>query len=184
MAFLKAGSHRVLLWFTAATLSAAPARAQPVTEQDVKAVFLYKFTNFVEWPATAWPAAEPFRLCVVAQKEMTTIIERTMKDETVNGRAVETTVVTGADEARRCHILFIGRTEMSRAPVLLAAVRDRPVLTVGESEDFLAKGGAIGFVLVDKRVRFDINLGNAKRGGLHMSSRLLEVARRLEGTLR
>ena len=187
MAFLTEKRHRVLLWLLTATLAAVPVReAQPVTEQDVKAVFLFKFTNFVEWPAAAWQGSEPFTFCVAASKEMTAIIERTMAGETVKGRAVETKVVTAPDEARECHILFIGRTEATRAPALLAAVRALPVLTVGESEDFVStsSGGAIGFVVVEGRVRFDINLENARRGGLTMSSRLLQVARKLEGASR
>ena len=183
MALLKEG-HRVVLWLFAATLFTTPAWAQPVTEQDLKAVFLYKFTNFVEWPSTAWQESEAFRFCVAASKEMTAIIERTMKDETVNGRAVETRSITAPEDVRRCHLLFIGRTESAREPALLAAVRELPVLTVGESEDFLTNGGAIGFVLVEGRVRFDINVEHAKRGGLGMSSRLLQVARKLDGTSR
>ena len=184
MALLKERPHRVLLFLLTATLVAIPLRAQPVTEQDVKAAFLYKFTNFIEWPAAAWQGSGPFRFCVAASKEMTAIIERTMTGETVNGRTVETRVVTEVDEARQCHLLFIGRTETVRAPALLAAVRTLPVLTVGEADDFVTSGGAIGFVMVDNRVRFDINVENAKRGGLNMSSRLIQVARKLEGTPR
>jgi len=184
MAFLKECPVGLMFWLFTVTLAASPAQAQQVTEQDIKAVFLYKFTNFVEWPPTMWQGVEPFRFCVAANKEMTAIIARTMKDETVHGRAVEIRPVDAADDALHCHLLFIGETEMARAPALLGAVRDKPVLTVGESEDFLAKGGAIGFVLAEKHVAFDINVGNAKRGGLGMSSRLLRVARRLEGTSR
>ena len=184
MALLRKRSHGVLLLFFAAALLAMPLRAQPVTEQDVKAVFLYKFTNFVEWPDAAWQGSGPFRFCVAAGKEMTAIIERTLAGEKVKGRAVETKVITAADEAHDCHILFIGRTENARAPALLAGVRTLPVLTVGESDDFVTSGGVIGFVVVDNRVRFDINLENAKRGGLTLSSRLLQVARKLEGASR
>jgi hypothetical protein len=184
MAFLKEGSLALMFWLHTLTLAAPAAQAQPVTEQDIKAVFLFKFTNFVEWPSSAWQGTDPFRFCVAANKEMTAIIERTMKDETVNGHVVEIRPVDAPEDARRCHILFIGRSEMARAPVLLGEVRDRPVLTVGESEDFLTKGGAIGFVLAERRVTFDINVANAKRGGLSMSSRLLQVARKLEGISR
>jgi hypothetical protein len=185
MAILSERARRSLFWLLTATLVAIPVAAQPVTEQDVKAVFLYKFTNFVEWPAAVWQGSAPFRFCVAASKEMTAVIEQTVAGETVNGRAVETRVVTAADDARQCHILFIGRSETARAPALLAAVRALPVLTVGESEDFVtSSGGAIGFVVVGGRVRFDINVENAKRGGLTMSSRLLQVARKLEGASR
>jgi hypothetical protein len=184
MAFLKPGHGRLVLLLAAALAAGGSVRGQRVTEQDVKAVFLYKFTNFVEWPATAAPSPDAFRICIVANKEMTAVIERTMQGESVNGRRVETIAPASPSAARNCHMLFVGHGEMPRAEPLLAAVRDLPVLTVGESEDFLAKGGAIGFVLDDNRVRFDINVENARRGGLSVSSRLLQVAHRLEGISR
>jgi hypothetical protein len=92
--------------------------------------------------------------------------------------------VTGAapstpDEARSCNILFVGRGQAGRADQLLAAVRNSHVLTVGDSTDFLARGGVVTFVTEGDRVRFDVNVTEAQKAGLRISSRLLRVARRV-----
>jgi hypothetical protein len=181
MAVLKGPLRGLLLPLLTASLFCASAGAQPPTEHDIKAVFLYKFTNFVEWPDSTWQGSEPFRLCVLADGPMTAAVERTMHGETINGRPSQTMAPATARDARRCHILFVGHTEMERGASMLAAIRDLPVLTVGEAEGFLSGGGAIEFVREGNRVRFDINVETARRAGLNISARLLQVARHVEG---
>jgi hypothetical protein len=82
-------------------------------------------------------------------------------------------------ETRSCQILFVSRSEGEQAQRLLDAVRDNPVLAVGDAPDFLARGGAIVFVRDGDRVRFDVNMEEARRSQLTISSRLLRVARRV-----
>ncbi len=54
------------------------------------------------------------------------------------------------------------------------------VLTVGEGEGFVRDGGMIGFVVENRRVRFDINQTAAEQAALKLSSRLLSVARAVQ----
>jgi hypothetical protein len=150
------------------------------SEQDLKAAFLYNFTRFVNWPDGIPPGAEPFRLCIIADRETTTAVERTMAGESVNGRPAETRVPRSPEDTRNCQVLFVGRETEERAKPFLASVRDQPVLLVGDGEQFTARGGAIQFVLVDGKLRFDIHARNAARGGLTISSRLLSLARQTD----
>ena len=154
--------------------------AQETIEPDVKATFLYNFTRFIEWPGPATEASAPFRICVVADPTMEQAIKRTVEGEVVQGRPLVMTQPHTPQEAAGCQILFVGRTEHQRAATLLSAVRDLPVLTVGDSSQFVEQGGTIQFVLVDNRVRFDVNLLSAQRANLKMSANLLRVARKVE----
>ena len=165
----------------ASVLGWLPVHAAQVAEHDLKAAYLYNFTRFVEWPAGIPPAGEPFRLCVVADDATTAAIQRTMTGESVLGRPAETVIPRSVHDVLRCQVLFVGRREMRRAAPLLAAVRDRPVLTVGDGEDFAGEKatGTIGFVREGTRIRFDVNLEAAKRARLVISSRLLQVSRNL-----
>ena len=165
----------------AASLAASPSGAQSVTEQDVKAAFLYNFTRFVDWPEGTPKGPDPFRLCVVADPPITQIIERTMQGESVRGRSTQTVVPDSPSEARACQILFVGRNQVERGEPMLAAVRDLPVLTVADASGSLSGGGAIEFILENGRVRFDVNTETARRAGLSISSRLLQVARLVDG---
>jgi hypothetical protein len=180
MAILGRPSGAFIGFVAAAFLSLSPA-AQEATEQDVKAAFLYNFTRFIEWPADADAGSAPFRLCVIADKGITGAVARTMQGESVKGRPAETFVPASPAEARSCQILFVGHSEIERAGPMLSAVRNLPVLTVSDAHGFLSRGGVIEFLLEHGRVRFDVNTAPARRVGLSISSRLLQVARKVDG---
>lgn len=159
--------------------AAATVGAQRSLEPDVKAAFLYNFTRYVEWPAESRKPSEPFRLCVVADSVITNAVKRTIEGESVNGRPLVMTAPRSVQDAHRCQILFVGRSEYRRASRLLAAVRGEPVLTVGDAARFTEQGGMIEFLLQDNRVRFDVNLRSAQRSKLRVSSDLLRIARKV-----
>ena len=161
-------------------LAPCVATAQETIEPEVKATFLYNFTRFIEWPGPSASTETPFRLCVVADAMIEQAIKRTVEGELVQGRPLVMVQPNTPKEAESCQILYVGRSEQERATALLAAVRDRPVLTVGDSPVFVDGGGAIQFVLVENRVRFDVNLTSAQRANLRISANLLRVARKVE----
>ena len=183
MALLKT-RHLVAVSFVVflATSARRPAAQQlQVAEDDLKAAFLYNFAKYVEWPPSAFTGISPetFRLCVVADPPFVKMVQNVVTDETIYDRPVVLLTPEGAEEAQRCHILFIGGDEQDRASGLLLAVQGSPVLTVGNGAEFLGLGGMVGFVRDGTRVRFDVNTAVARRAGLVISSRLLRIARRV-----
>lgn len=181
MVFLNPARWCALLAVLLAVPLAAPAQSPPPTlENDVKAAFLYNFTKFVEWPAPS-PPDEPFRLCALADPVFIAALDRTIAEESVGGRRLFRAEARSEEAARRCAILYVGSGYAEQGAPLLAAVRDLPVLTVGDGAQFVKHGGAIGFLLENNRVRFDISLRAVQRSGLKASSKLLRVARTVEG---
>ena len=83
--------------------------------------------------------------------------------------------------AAGCQVVFISSSEDPRLEEILAGLADRPVLTVSEGEAAAAKGAIIGLVLEENRVRFEVNVGAARRAKLRLGSQLLRVAVRLVG---
>lgn len=154
--------------------SPAAARAQQVPlEYRVKAAYLYNFTKFVEWPAGAFAAGTPLSLCVAERNPFGSVLADTLRGEEVQGRQVAARVVD--EPGAPCHVLFIPD---GVAPARwLVAARTQPVLTVGESDDFLGQGGMVRFILEENRIRFEIRQDNAERAQLRISSRLLRLGR-------
>jgi hypothetical protein len=146
-------------------------------EDDIKAAFLFNFTQFVEWPAAAAAPAEPFRICVVADPAFGAAVERTVAGESINHRAIARSTPASPEAARACQILFVGRQDSDQLDRWLAAVKGLPVLVVGESRAAWEQGVHINFVLENNRVKFDVNKDEATRSGLVISSKLLRVAR-------
>lgn len=157
---------------------AAPAQ-EAATEYDLKAAFLYNFTKFVEWPADAFhDDRSSLRLCVLGEDPFGESL-RAMAKEEVAGRKLMVLSVAAMNDPAGCQILFVSRSERRRMPRILAAVREAPVLTVGDTAGFLEQGGIINFILQGSRVRFEINQESAERVGLRVSSKLLRLATRV-----
>ena len=169
----------VALLVATALVTCRPAAAQlQSVETDVKAAFLYNFTRFVEWPAV--PAGDRFNICVVGDRALAESLDSLIEGEEVHGRALARLEPRTAEEARTCQVLFVGARDNERGGQLLGAVRQLPVLTVGDPPHFLDQGGVIRFVVDANKVRFDINLAAATRARLKVSSKLLRVARSIE----
>jgi len=165
---------------TALGLLAAPRQARcaesaPPLEYQVKAAFLLNFTKFIEWPASESTA--PFGICIVGDDPFGAVLDQMVAGETYMGRRIVAQKVPRPVPGS-CQVVFVGRSDSEIRP-LLASLRPG-VLTVGETPGFLEAGGMINFVVVNGRVRFDINRSAAAMAGLQLSSKLLSVARSVE----
>jgi hypothetical protein len=156
----------------------APAQSDvQATEARIKAVFLFKFADYVEWPKTAFATnAAPFTVGVVESEAVARELARVVEGRAVQGRPVVVRSLRGSEPVDGVQLLFVGREGRGDLGQILARLRGRPVLRVTESEGALQAGSMINFVLVDGKVRFDI-VPPDDAGGLRISSRLLAVAR-------
>jgi hypothetical protein len=158
-------------------LSAAAPGQRAITEYEVKAAYLYNFAQFVEWPADAFGSAnEPLTICIAGDNVFDTALSNAIGGKTVSRRSLAVREIADLKQHPKCHVVFVSSTETRRMKAVLAEFRGRSVLTVGESEDFLAAGGIVNLKLHDGRVRFDISVKAAEAAGLRISSKLLRLA--------
>src|SRR5579871_6206304 len=158
--------------------TAAAAQSAQAPEYEVKAAFLYNFAKFVEWPSQVFPASSaPLRICILGHDPFGSSLDNIIQGKAVAGRPITHLRLQAAADARSCHVLFLGSSDPDTLKQALYHLRDAPVLTVSECQDFLAFGGMINFVLEQDRVRFEINLAAAEQHHLKLSSKLLSVAR-------
>ena len=176
---LRSLTRTVALVVGLASVSLAAEQRSATAEDDIKAAFLFNFTKFVEWPAS--DPTQPFRLCTVAGPAFGSAVDRTVTGETAGGRPIRHVAPPNPDAARACQILFVGRLENDRIERWLSALRDAPMLVVGESRAAWDRGAHINFILEENRVKFDVNPDAASRAGLTVSSKLLRVARKVAG---
>jgi hypothetical protein len=164
----------------AALLLAVPgaAPAQTAEEYAVKAAFLYNFAKFVDWPPAAFPDPSNLKICVLGDDPFGGSLE-TVAGEQVAGRKLNVVRTDSTSKLAGCQILFISRSERERIPQILAAVKGSPVLTVGDTQKFADDGVIINFILEGSKVRFEINTDSAERARLRISSKLLQLARRI-----
>jgi hypothetical protein len=143
-----------------------------------KAMFLYRFGQFVEWPAPAFASSKsPMIIGVLDADPLERELQKIVRNKNLNGHPLAVCRGTPSN-LTQCRILFVGDTEKKQLPEIFSALGTAPVLTVGEKDDFLENGGMINFVLENGRVRFDVAPAAAQKAGLKMSSQLLMMARR------
>jgi YfiR/HmsC-like len=185
MAFLSSGPRRAPSSYglLAASLAVAclavahaPAQGQ-AGEYELKAAFLFNFTKFVEWPARAFDDADqPITLCVVGEDPFGATLDDLVRGESVGERRISVRRLDRHDDLRRCHVLFVARSQGVHVAQILGSVEDRDVLTVGETPGFLEAGGLLRFVLAGSKVRFEINRQAIADSPLTISSKLQRLA--------
>jgi hypothetical protein len=151
--------------------------AAPFSEYQVKAVYLYNFGQFVEWPAEAFPTpTTPFVIGIVGKDPFEGMLDNVVRGESLGARPIEVARYQSADEVKHCNILFIGRDEAAKLPKTVAALRGRSILTVTDVAGGERDGAMIVLVTENNRVRMRINPTAAKASGLQISSKLLRPA--------
>ncbi len=147
-------------------------------EYEVKAAFLVHFAKFVEWPAEARPAAgASLRIGIAGKDPSGGVFEKTLSGKSAQGSPLTVEFFDDLDKAGQYHMIFIPGGARDLEERLLKAVAGKPVLTVGEHEEFIHAGGLFNFFLEDKKVRLELSNDAATKVGLSVSSKLLRVAR-------
>ena len=164
----------VVLLLVAARCGAAVAAP---SEYQVKAVFLFNFAQFVEWPAQAFPDPQaPFVIGVLGKDPFGPDLDTVVRGETVDHRPLAIERYRNIGELHNCNILFIGRSEVGELPHILEVLKGRSILTVTDAEDGDPGGVMIRLVNRSNRIKLRIDVGAAKAGNLVISSKLLRPA--------
>jgi YfiR/HmsC-like len=147
------------------------------TEYQVKATYLYHFTQFVQWPQNTAPnSSETFPICVLGKDPLQADLEAVLAGASVYGKSVMVTRISVVEEGSDCRILFISSSEANQLERILASVGRTSVLTVSDMPSFTQRGGMIQFTSEGNRIRFAVNLTSAAEAGLTLSSELLKLA--------
>ena len=157
-------------------LHSLPARSE--SEQVVKAAFLFNFARYVEWREGVFASdSAPIRLCVAGSGEFEGVLSGTVGGRAVGKRAVEVDSITALDQVEGCHLLFFDARSGFDAGAVVTALADRSVFTIADEPGFALGGGIANFIVVDQKVRFEINPAAARRAKLKISSSLLRLAK-------
>jgi hypothetical protein len=154
-------------------------------EYALKAVCLYNFTQFTRWPEIEnLKNSESIVIGVVGLSPFGGAIEelrtRLKKTRRRNITIVDHGPYREGMDLRGSHLLFISSSEKKKMKTIITSLGDAPVLTVSDAEGFLEAGGMISLVLLNNKVRWEINRAAISSAGLHISARLLQLAIRIE----
>ena len=169
----------MLLSAVAPAMSAQPG---PSREVQIKAVFLFNFAQYVTWPPGALgETGAPLVIGVLGDDPLGASLDEAVSGEMVNNHPLVIQRFRRVEEIQVCHILFISRPEAGGLERILGSLNGRSILTVGDFDEFAARGGMIRLVTENNKVRLRINLEAAKAAHLTISSKLLRTAEIVAG---
>lgn len=154
-------------WVTAAHAT------EPMREYDVKAVFIYNFAKFVDWPNSV---GANVRLCLLGTSPFGKAFDP-IRGQPVKGRKFDVIPIDTATAVPGCHMVYVPPSQERNLDKVLARTRGNGILVVSDSEGYAQRGSMINFYLEDEKVRFEINLQSIESSGLRVSSQLLALGK-------
>jgi hypothetical protein len=152
------------------------AQSQASPEYEVKAVFLFNFAQFVQWPASSFATDQaPLVIGIIGEDPFGSYLKEAVQGEKVNGHSIVVQHYSNMDEIKTCHILFVNLPEI-RLDQVAENLKGRSTLTVSDAPDFLKHAGMIRFFTRNKKIQLQINLESAREANLVISSKLLRLA--------
>jgi YfiR/HmsC-like len=179
------GHRRLLVVAALATLLAkfSPASAvQSYSEDSVKAAYLVRFTQYIDWPPRA--SAEPFTIAVLNAPGVAAELQRMLPDHPIKNSVARVRVITRVQDLGGAQMLYLGPAPAGRLRSLISSIAFGPVLLVTDSEEGLELGSILNFITVEHRVRFEVSLTAADKSQFRVSSELLAVAAHVRGGAR
>jgi hypothetical protein len=149
----------------------------PSLEYQIKAVFLFNFTQFVQWPVSAFPENDsPFVIGILGEDPFKDYLDKTIQGEKIDGHPLVVERFEKVEAIKTCHILFINVTDRKQLKYIFEKLRGMNILTVGDTSDFSKESGMIRFFTENNKTRIRVNLEMVKKADLTISSKLLRLA--------
>lgn len=146
-------------------------------EYQVKAVFVFNFTQFVEWPVQAFANPQsPAVIGILGRDPFGTYLNETIVGESINKHPLVVQHYNSVDEALDCQILFINVSDKNELRQIIAKLKGKNIFTISDANGFAKMGGMARLYTKDDKINIQINLEAAKEANLTISSKLLKLA--------
>lgn len=150
----------------------------PADEAQVKAAFVYNFLKFVDWPGNASRRADdPLVVAIIGEGLTADAVAAFLATKRVGDRPIVIRHLAWDQSLVGIHAAFVSESDAKKLHRVFDAATAAAVLSIGESREFASRGGVIGLLVEERKVRFDIDTEAADAAHLRISSKLLALGR-------
>lgn len=184
---MKTTAKFILLFIiTSMPVAAAAFPESTFDEYAVKAAFLELVSNYIEWPGEQDMNSKTKSFVIAVIGENPFVISKKVKNTTgdwlttlyetqkIKDRKVEIRFISEIEDIQGCHILFVSRSMKKKLPEIVEAARQKPILTVADTEGFAKNGIYINLYIEDNKTKYEINRTGLKSSPLNVNYRLFE----------
>ena len=171
----------VLLGVFSVLVLAAPTSPRQTSAEQVKTAMLLRFLQYTRWPDGVFASEdETLNLCIYGRNHWDKYLLQ-LQSRFVGQHQINVIPDIRSETVDRCHSVVVARDDVGTVR-LIESIASTPVLTVGNSDDFLRAGGMITFLQLENRVRFSVDLGRARAVGLKLAPDMLAYAHEVLGS--
>ena len=151
-------------------------------ESKVKAAYIYKLLNFVNWNETTnfQKNKSTINICVVGDDPIKEAVQL-LKNKTVKGRTITVHQKYSYNKLSDCQIVFVTRSQTGKLEELLLKIDSREKLTISDIQGFAKLGGLVELAVVEDKVKLLINKNKVQESKIQFSSKLMSIARLVGG---
>lgn len=149
---------------------------QAFPEYAMKAAFIYNFTLFTQWPELP---NNTLQICTFRAQQIKDELELYAATKKPHQANLVIAKIDKSDDIRLCQAVFLSEEDLPQAPAVLVAAKEKPLLVITDTSDLINKGAMIAIKIENQRMVFEINLTAAKQAKLHLSSKLLSLAKKI-----
>lgn len=151
------------------------------SESEVKAVYLEKFTHFIDWPSgnNNEDTSKPFIVGFVGNNDIANIFKEKFAAQKLKDKKVEVLGISDLNEIKRCNMLFISKSNIRHIDQILSYTKNKPILTVSDDIQLSQKGVLIILFKRKDHIYFNIDKNAAEKSGLYISTLLLNLSKNI-----
>lgn len=175
------GLRRVILLLPLLLCSAVqqPRDVEKDTTAILQANYLYNIAKLVEWKDEGMRQGN-FIIGVIGGANLYQELIKQYSTRTIGKQPIEVRKLPRSTDVERCHILFVGKSELALLPDIYKQMQSRPTMVVTEYAGALEDGAVVNFVKVESLLKYELSMANAKKHGLVVGLTLKNLAHRVE----
>jgi hypothetical protein len=153
-------------------IGGSPVAAQENSEGKeyaLKAAFLYRFIDYVNWKD--YTKNQTFKIAILEESPITNSLLDMPKT-----RKIDIKEYKNLNEISLCNILFVPYNSTIPIETIISKFSGKPVLIVTERDGYGKKGAQMNFIIVENKLKFEVNLKAINKSGIGISSFLLQHA--------
>lgn len=164
--------------------SPIPPEREAPSEYELKAIYLYNFLQFVQWPEEKchFPGGHAQEITVVGDTSLQPVLlslQAKLREKNKDLTLVFHDSYQEGMDLSNCCLLFIASSERKRLSAILKSLDGKQVLTVTDDDDDVGSGVMITLLSREKKIRWAVNRKPVTEAGLKMSAKLLEIAEKV-----
>ncbi len=141
--------------------------------EKMQAAFMYNFTMLVNWPESY--KSGDFIIAVLGSSPINKELEEMAKQKKAGSQTIVIKKIGSAGEIGNAQMVYVPNSAKLKIADVVSKTSSGATLVVTESDGAAKEGSNINFLLVDEKLRFELNEAKATAKGLKLAANLVKL---------